>query len=389
MTAIRLNIGAGDTNLDGFAPIDRKLGSEAYPLAYEDGSIDEIRASHVLEHFPHGDVAAVLADWTAKLKPGGCLRIAVPDFAAIARAYVAGKPFPVQGVVMGGQTDADDYHRAIFDRASLTRLLVDAGLERIGPWKSELADCASLPVSLNLQGFKPSGTADTLENVVAVLSTARYGPMAPAGVIQAALAKLRIGYAWGHGAYWHEVLSELLEKNLQAEYILTLDYDTVASDQEVRELYRLARAVDADAICPLQMKRDGDRALAAVMRPDGTVSRDLTRDELAQPLLKIITGHFGLTLIKTAALRELPRPWMMPEPDKDGRWRSNIEGGAIPADVSFWKHWHAAGKSLYLAPRVPVGHSIDVILWPGAGLKPVYQSWESYRAGGISVEVPR
>ena len=60
---VRLNLGAGDSHLEGFKPIDRKLGSEVYPLAYNDESVDEIYASHVLEHFPYTKTQDVLDDW--------------------------------------------------------------------------------------------------------------------------------------------------------------------------------------------------------------------------------------------------------------------------------------------------------------------------------------
>jgi 2-polyprenyl-3-methyl-5-hydroxy-6-metoxy-1,4-benzoquinol methylase len=67
-------------------------GDEALPAASRpgnraDGSVDVIRASHILEHFP-AQVPAVLKHWAAKLKPGGVLKIAVPDFAWIAQAYL-------------------------------------------------------------------------------------------------------------------------------------------------------------------------------------------------------------------------------------------------------------------------------------------------------------
>ena len=55
---VKLNIGAGDVDAPGFIAIDRKLGLEAYPLPehvngtkLETDSVDEVRASHVLEHF--------------------------------------------------------------------------------------------------------------------------------------------------------------------------------------------------------------------------------------------------------------------------------------------------------------------------------------------------
>ena len=47
-TALRLNIGAGSVAIDGYTPVDRSVGKEAFPLDYEDDSVDEIRASHIL-----------------------------------------------------------------------------------------------------------------------------------------------------------------------------------------------------------------------------------------------------------------------------------------------------------------------------------------------------
>ncbi len=51
-----------------------------YPLAYKDESVDEIYASHVLEHFPYNKTQEVLNDWVRVLKPGGRIRIPVHYF---------------------------------------------------------------------------------------------------------------------------------------------------------------------------------------------------------------------------------------------------------------------------------------------------------------------
>ena len=83
---LKLNIGAGSTIISGFTPIDRKLGSEAYPLSYPDNSVDEIRASHILEHFSFAHAQQALKEWTRVLKPGGRIRIAVPDLDAKEKA---------------------------------------------------------------------------------------------------------------------------------------------------------------------------------------------------------------------------------------------------------------------------------------------------------------
>src|SRR5262245_57789670 len=112
---MRINIGAGSYPLEGYLNLDRKTGDEAFPLQHQgkeiaDGSVDEIRASHVLEHFPHAIAGDVVSHWAAKLKPGGALKIAVPDFDVIAQLYLDGSEAPIEGYIMGGQTDADDFH---------------------------------------------------------------------------------------------------------------------------------------------------------------------------------------------------------------------------------------------------------------------------------------
>ena len=85
---IRLDLGAGEISPPGYVPMGNAHGRPIYPLAIKDDSVDEIRCSHALEHFPHGRLADVLADWVRVLKPGGVLRIAVPDFAKIAENYL-------------------------------------------------------------------------------------------------------------------------------------------------------------------------------------------------------------------------------------------------------------------------------------------------------------
>ncbi len=126
---IRLNIGAGDIALPGFTSIDKKLGHEAGNLReYADGTVDEIYASHVLEHFPAAFVSGVVKEWCRVLKPGGRLRIGVPDFRKVAESYIDGKNLPHAGYIMGGQTDKDDFHFAMFDAETLKDVLEQARL---------------------------------------------------------------------------------------------------------------------------------------------------------------------------------------------------------------------------------------------------------------------
>lgn len=131
--------------------VDRKLGSEVYPLAYPDDYADEIYASHVLEHVPQAEVVDVLKEWVRVLKPGCQLFVSVPDFDKI-KAKSNKLWFKH---LMGGQVDDDDYHRSVFDNYILATSLVEAGLEELSEWRSSQKDCSSNPVSLNMTGRKP------------------------------------------------------------------------------------------------------------------------------------------------------------------------------------------------------------------------------------------
>jgi SAM-dependent methyltransferase len=57
-------------------------------LPFADGSADAVYHSHVLEHLERGQAAAFLAECRRVLKPGGVLRIAVPDLEGICRRYL-------------------------------------------------------------------------------------------------------------------------------------------------------------------------------------------------------------------------------------------------------------------------------------------------------------
>jgi len=391
-TAIRLNLGAGTNDdgtlrdIPGFIPIDRKLGTEVYPLAgYEDGTVDEIRASHVLEHFAQNEVQDILKHWTSKLKPGGILRIAVPDMARIFYAYTQNEEVPILSFIYGGQTDGNDFHKCGFDGTLLRNLLVECGLEDIRTWDSEINDCAKTlgPFSLNLMGRKPANAEiKQLSNVGGILAAPRLSYTMHVWCTQRAMSQLQ-GLECNiiQGCFWHQQLCEGMQKwvNAGKEYVLTLDYDTVFQPSDIIELYRLMHVYpEADAICALQSKRGGSEVLFSLQ--DQTSTRVAT-DSMANPVMQIATGHFGLTLFRTESLKTFPRPWMTALPGKDGLWDEG--SGRVDADINFWHRWRDAGKKLYLANRVVVGHIEEKIKWPAAEREePIYQSVQEYTEKG-------
>lgn len=388
---VRLNLGGGHVHLNGFVSIDRKEGQEVYPLAYADNSVDEIIASHVLEHFSHNQEAGnVLKHWIEKLKPGGRLRLAVPDFEELAKLYLAGAPVAIQSYVMGGHIDSDDRHGCLFDKETLTEMMLGCGLERISPWISDIPGCSSGPHSINLQGFKPSGPETRLENVRAVISVPRFGPLLHPDCARKVFFQLAIPCKAGQSCFWHQKISELMDNSVTddpaCEFVLTLDYDTVFCAADVLELYRLMKALpEADAIFPMQSRRCCEQVLFSLRGNDGNLKPSISAADLDRHLIPANSGHFGLTLFRASSLRKFPRPWMNSEPNEEGRW----DEGHTDADIVFWRNFKAAGFKPFLAPRVVVGHLEETVKWPGKDLRAVYQTQEDYSEHGIPAVVAR
>lgn len=380
---LKLDLGAGAVSPEGFTPLGNINGSAIFPLPYADGSVDEVRASHCLEHFPHKQVPEVLKEWTRVLRPGGSLRVAVPDFGKIAENYVAGKPQITEGYVMGGQVDDADYHKAIFDAAHLRKLLAGAGLMLIRDWVSDIQDCAALPISLNLGGLKPFQSEIA---VSAVMSMPRLAFTDNMFACMEALPPLNVKLRKHTGAYWSQCIERVIDETIEQDSpdaILTLDYDTVFSKRDVSMLIQLMCCYPkVDAIAAVQSGRGKELPLFTIKTENGMNASSIAAEELEADLKQVTTAHFGLTLLRAEKFKALSRPWFHDIPDHDGKWGD----GRRDADISFWDQWAAAGNSLYIANRVPVGHLDLLIKWPGKDLRAIYQPISEFRAGGISKE---
>lgn len=59
------------------------------PLPFDDGVFDAVYHAHLLEHLTPDEGETLIAECVRVLRPGGVLRVTVPDLAGIAREYLA------------------------------------------------------------------------------------------------------------------------------------------------------------------------------------------------------------------------------------------------------------------------------------------------------------
>jgi hypothetical protein len=384
--AVRLNVGAGKVEIPGYTAIDRSLGTEAYPLdGYEDNSVDEVRASHILEHFPRAEVFPVVTEWVRVLKPDGVLKLAVPNFDWIAECYHRHMcdAQTLFGFLMGGQTDENDYHKSAFDETLLRLLMKAAGIDRIKPWVGEALDCSRLPVSLNLMGQKIAPREPvTIPTIIGCMSTAKLGFTENLFCAMQTFGSRNIDLFKCTGAFWGQCLERVMGDAIAAgaEWIVTLDYDTIFTPEIFDNLcYLLATHPEADAVAPWQMQRDTNDPLCWFTDEQGLPRREIPLMEFDAPLSKVDTAHFGLTVLRVAALKKMEHPWFLSKPNKEGTWGEH----RIDEDIYFWQKWKAAGNTLYLANNVSIGHLQQLATWPDIYMRPIHQYVPDFQKHGV------
>jgi predicted SAM-dependent methyltransferase len=159
----------------GIVPADVLAG-----LKYPDASVSHVYTSHMIEHMARWQAHDLLRECHRVLVPGGVLRIATPDLAAIVQAYL-------DGVAEDGPTPADHFmhhmltfreerenpvrrvarrlvtapHQWVYDAESLGHLLVEAGFSKVVTRTFREADFPELDRleiredSLFMQGTRP------------------------------------------------------------------------------------------------------------------------------------------------------------------------------------------------------------------------------------------
>jgi hypothetical protein len=142
----RLHLGCGTKHLDGYINIDIRylpgvdeINNVKFLRNYENESINEIYACHVLEHFSRWDYNNVLRRWYELLIPNGILRLSVPNFEAICEHYTKYKNInALMGLLYGGQDYDQNFHYVGFDYISLEKDLKSLGFSHVGTWDNSI-----------------------------------------------------------------------------------------------------------------------------------------------------------------------------------------------------------------------------------------------------------
>jgi len=121
-------------------------GQETLP--FDDDSVDELYACHVIEHIPWWLTADALAEAFRVLKPGGMIELHTIDFMKLVRAYEIGESLDgwtchglnpdanlmrwiASRLFAYGRTHADvQWHKALFDYPYLKECLEGAGFTK-------------------------------------------------------------------------------------------------------------------------------------------------------------------------------------------------------------------------------------------------------------------
>jgi hypothetical protein len=224
--------------------------------------------------------------------------------------------------------------------------------------------------------------------VEAILSMPRLSFTANHFAWAQALMPLGIRPTMGTGAFWSQVNTRVMEQFIdKAEYLLTIDYDTFFTKEDVEHLFALAMTFQCDAITGLQTKREDGRPMLTLKGtldnpPEGGTT-SLPMSWFAEPVQEVDTAHFGLTVISTAALKRCKKPWFWSKPGPDGSWND----GRTDDDIWFWRNWRDSGNRLFVTPRVVLGHGEYVVTWPGQNLgKPVFQWTTEFTTNGKKPE---
>ncbi len=176
---VLVHVGCGKRNSPEFINIDAQPLAHVHIVTdkitslddFADDTVDLVYMCHILEHIPLTQLHDVLLEMKRILKPGGVLRLSVPDFDHLVEIYNASEKdvTAISRQLMGGHDDQYNVHYLIFNHRYLSSLLTELGFDRVIPWdphnclyhnfkdkatRTRDVDGKEFPISLNLEAIK-------------------------------------------------------------------------------------------------------------------------------------------------------------------------------------------------------------------------------------------
>tara|TARA_X000000950_G_C13821284_1_gene622021 strand:+ start:286 stop:822 length:537 start_codon:yes stop_codon:yes gene_type:complete len=138
---MKLHLGCWHRYIPGFVHVDLcelphiNFQSDIGNLSFaENNSVEYIYCSHSLEYKDYVEAEIVLKEWSRVLKPGGLIRIAVPDFDALIKLYNQTKTIDsIIGPLFGKMPLNEDviYHKSVYNFEKLENLLINCGFNNV------------------------------------------------------------------------------------------------------------------------------------------------------------------------------------------------------------------------------------------------------------------
>jgi predicted SAM-dependent methyltransferase len=135
---IKLNLGSGDTRIQDHISVDLHTAADVKhdlttPLPYDDGSVDEIYSSHVIEHFTRKEWDFVRQDWARVLKRGGIMTLRCPDILKLCQLFAADQhPIRIEQIY-GQQGSEGQLHKNGFTASILQQSFPDFEMRVMPP----------------------------------------------------------------------------------------------------------------------------------------------------------------------------------------------------------------------------------------------------------------
>ena len=175
---ILIHLGCGDVNSPEFINVDARPAPHVHYVRdvcdlsiFPNDSVDLVYACHILEHIRRDKLKKTLWEWRRILKPGGVLRLSVPDFDKIVHIYESTDRNinSILGPLMGGQDYEYNVHYAAFNHSYLADKLKEVGFSEVRKWDPDsveyhdfqdwansdiVREGKAFAVSLNLEAIK-------------------------------------------------------------------------------------------------------------------------------------------------------------------------------------------------------------------------------------------